>query len=186
MVLKRAENRAFCLFPGLARGLQRENSGIEAVENKRELRMKRIMTGLIVSVALSVVCSATAQQGTPGGVGQQDRDRDRLQTCSPTMDQDRTRAHECLPDQLKEGVKEMKQAQEQYQQQLRDKKKELTACTDQERQQLRDQLRDAIKEQAQDRAQLRERLQELRECVPTHEQVMEQARERARDRDGSK
>ena len=64
--------------------------------------------------------------------------------------------------------------------------KEQKACTEQDREQLRTQLREAVKDQTRDREQLRERLQVMRESLPSHEQVMEQAREQvqARDRRG--
>jgi len=40
-----------------------------------------------------------------------------------------------------------------------------------------------IQEQARDREQLRERLQALRETVPSHQQLMEQAREQIQQRE---
>ena len=76
-----------------------------------------------------------------------------------------------------------RQARERYQQQLQEKKKELAASTAEERERLREQLRALIKEQARDREQLRERLQALRESVPSHEQLMEQAREQIQQRE---
>lgn len=152
--------------------------------------MKRnLVTALIMGVALT--CITAMAQGTGGnqqGDQIQQRDRDKLQTCSPTLDQDRTRTRlqDRLPECVQDGIKDMKQTREQYQQQLRDKIKEQKACTAQDRQQLRDQLRTAIKDQIRDREQLRERLQTLRESVPSHDQLMEQAREQvqARDRRG--
>ena len=80
-------------------------------------------------------------------------------------------------------MKEMTQAREKYQQQLRDKQREVAACTDQERTRLREQLRDQIKDQARDRDQIRERLRELRECLPSHQDLMDQAREQTRNRE---
>jgi hypothetical protein len=142
-------------------------------------------------MGVALTCVTAVAQGTGGGPQGdqiQQRDRDKLQTCSPTLDQDRTRTRlqDRLPECVQDGVKDMKQAREQYQQQLRDKIKEQKACTEQDRQQLRDQLRMAIKDQVRDREQLRERLQTLRESVPSHDQLMEQAREQvqARDRRG--
>jgi predicted RNase H-like nuclease (RuvC/YqgF family) len=118
-------------------------------------------------------------QGDPG----QQRVQDRLQTSSPALDQERTRLQECLPGTVQDAVKDMKKSREQYQQRLQEKKKELAASTDQERELLREQLRAAIKDQARDREQLRERLQALRESVPSHEQLMEQAREQVQQHD---
>jgi predicted RNase H-like nuclease (RuvC/YqgF family) len=143
--------------------------------------MKRnLVTALVMGVALACV-TAVAQGGggDPKGDQIQQRDRDQLQTCSPTLDQDRTRTRlqDGLPGCVQDAVKEMKQTREQYQEQLRDKIKEQKACTEQDRQQLRTQLREAIKDQVRDREQLRERLQALRESVPSHDQLMEQARE---------
>ena len=152
--------------------------------------MKRnLVTALVMGVALT--CVTAVAQGTGGGPQGdqiQQRDRDKLQTCSPTLDQDRTRTRlqDRLPECVQDGIKDMKQTREQYQQQLRDKIKEQKACTEQDRQQLRDQLRTAIKDQVRDREQLRERLQTLRESVPSHDELMAQAREQvqARDRRG--
>jgi len=152
--------------------------------------MKRnLVTALVMGLALT--CVTAIAQGTGGGPQGdqiQQRDRDQLQTCSPTLDQDRTRTRlqDRLPTCVQDGIKDMKQTREQYQQQLRDKIKEQKACTQQDREQLREQLRTAIKDQVRDREQLRERLQTLRESVPSHDQLMEQAREQvqARDRRG--
>jgi hypothetical protein len=129
-----------------------------------------------------LTCVTAMAQGTGGGPQGdqvQQRDRDQLQTCSPTLDQDRTRTRlqDRLPECVQDGVKDMKQTREQYQQQLRDKIKEQKACTEQDRAQLREQLRAAIKDQVRDREQLRERLQTLRESVPSHDQLVTQARE---------
>ena len=138
-----------------------------------------------------LACFTAGAQGTgggPQGVQIQQQDRDQLQTCSPTLDQvrTRTRLQDRLPECVQDGIKDMKQTREQYQQQLRDKIKEQKACTEQDREQLREQLRTAIKDQVRDREQLRERLQTLRESMPSHDQLMEQAREQvqARDRRG--
>ena len=116
-------------------------------------------------------CITAVAQGTGSGpVGDQiqQRDRDLLQTCSPTLDQDRThtRLKTCLPDSVQAAVKDMKQTRDQYQDKLRDQLKEQKACTTLDRDQLRTQLRDAVKDQALDRVQLRDRLQTLRETLP--------------------
>lgn len=150
--------------------------------------MKRqLVTALGLGVVLACV-TAVAQGTGPQGDQIKQQDRDQLQTCDPALDQDRTRTRlqDCLPECVKDGVKDMKQAREQYQQQLQDKIKEQKDCTAQDREQLRDQLRTAIKDQVRDREQLRDRLQTLRESVPSHDQLMEQAREQvqARDRRG--
>ena len=143
--------------------------------------MKRnLVTALVMGVALT--CVTAVAQGTGGGPQGdqiQQRDRDKLQTCSPTLDQDRTRTRlqDRLPECVQDGIKDMKQTREQYQQQLRDKIKEQKACTAQDRDQLRTQLRDVVKDQTRDREQLRDRLRTLRESVPSHDQLMAQARE---------
>ncbi len=133
-----------------------------------------------------MACVTAGAQGTSGdGKGDQIqlRDQDHLQTCSPTLDQDqtRTRLKDCLPECVQDGVKDMKQTRELYQQQLRDTIKEQKACTELDRAQLRTQLRDAVKDQTRDRDQLRERLQTLRENVPSHDQLVTQAREQVQD-----
>lgn len=143
----------------------------------------------MIAVALGGLTALA--QGT-GGSQQGDllkqRDRDQLQTCSPTLDQDRTRTRlqDRLADCVQDKLKDMKQTREQYQQQIRDAIKEKKACTEQDRVQLRDQLRTAIKDQIRDREQLRDRLQAIRDSLPSHDQLMEQAREQvqARDRRG--
>lgn len=129
-----------------------------------------------------MTCITTIAQGTGGGPQGdqiQQRDRDQLQTCSPTLDQDRTRTRlqDRLPDCVQAAVKDMKQTRAQYQDQLRDQVKEQKACTAQDRDQLRTQLRDVVKDQTRDREQLRDRLRTLRESVPSHDQLMAQARE---------
>ena len=108
---------------------------------------------------------------------------DRLQTSSPELDQKRGRMHESLPGSVQQAVQDMKKAREQYQQRLQEKKKELTASTSEERDRIREQLRVVIQEQARDREQLRERLQALREQLPSHQQLMEQAREQSQQRE---
>ena len=55
--------------------------------------------------------------------------------------------------------------------------KDQKAGTTLDRDQLRTQLRDAVKDQALDRVQLRDRLQTLRESLPSHDQLVAQARE---------
>jgi predicted RNase H-like nuclease (RuvC/YqgF family) len=133
-------------------------------------------------MGVALTCIAAMAQGTGGGPQGdqiQQQDRDQLQTCSPMLDQDRTRTRlqDRLPECVQDGVKDMKQTREQYQQQLRDQIKEQKACTAQDREQMRTQLRDAVKDQTRDREQLRDRLQTLRESVPSHDQLMAQARE---------
>jgi len=148
--------------------------------------MKRNLAAAIVATGLVWVCVTAVAQGTNGtGGGDQvrQRDQDRLQTSSPDLDQSRTRMHDALPGTVQQAVQDMKQAREQYQQQLQEKKKELTASTEEERARLREQLRAVIQEQARDREQLRERLQALREAVPSHQQLMEQAREQIQQRE---
>ena len=145
---------------------------------------RKLVTALGIGVVLACV-TAVAQGADPKGDQIQQRDRDQLQTCSPALDQDRTRTRlqDCLPECVQDGVKEMKQTREQYQEQLRDKIKEQKACTEQDREQLRTQLREAVKDQTRDREQLRERLQAMRESVPSHDQLMDQAREQVQQRD---
>lgn len=138
--------------------------------------MKRKM--MIVTV-LAIGCGASVAMSADGvPKGDQLKVQDRLQTFSPTLQKDQTRLQECLPTELKASVQDMTQARDKYQQQLRDKQKEAAVCTDEKRDQLRDQLKDQIKDQAKDREQIRERLQELRQNLPTHQELMEQAREK--------
>ena len=150
--------------------------------------MKRsLATALAAGLALAHITAVAEGTNGPGGGTQgnqiQQRDQDQLQTSSPELDQKRTRLQECLPGTVQEAVQDMKKAREQYQQQLQDKKKVLTACTDQDRERLREQLRATIQDQTRDREQMRERLQALRESLPSHQQLMEQAREQVQQRD---
>ena len=139
-----------------------------------------------LAMGLVVACFTAVAEGTngpSGGVPQGDKvqqqSQDRLQTSSPVLDQ----KHESLPGTMQQAVQDMKKAREQYQQQLQAKKKELSASTSEERERLREQLRAVIQEQARDREQLRERLQALREELPSHQQLMEQAREQTQPRE---
>jgi len=141
-----------------------------------------LAAGLVLAHITAVAGSTNGPSGT-GPQGDQIQQRDQLQTSSPDLDQKRTRLHDCLPGSVQEAVQDMKKAREQYQQQLEEKKKVLTASTDQDRERLRDQLRATIEDQARDREQLRERLQALRESLPSHQQLMEQAREQIQQHD---
>ena len=148
--------------------------------------MKTRMIAMTMAVLACATGVAMANQSTnapagDGPKGVQQQDRDRLQACSPDLEQNRTRLQQCLPAEVNEAVQDMIQARERHQQQLREKQKEVAACTDQERDQLREQLREQIKDQARDREQIRDRLQELRQCLPSHQELMEQAREQTRD-----
>ena len=133
---------------------------------------------MIVSV-LAIGCAANVALSQQG-VGVQLKDRDRLQTFSATLQKDQTRLQECLPTELKTSIKDMTLARDQYQQQLRDKQKDVAVCTVETRDLLRDQIKDQIKDQTKDREQIRERLLELRQCLPTHTELMDQAREQTK------
>ena len=148
----------------------------------------KFAAALAVGVVLAQVSALAEGTNAPGANGPQgdqiqQRSQDQLQTSSPDLDQKRTRLQECLPGTVQEAVQDMKKAREQYQKQLQDKKKVLTASTDEERERLREQLRATLKDQAQDREQVRERLQALRDSLPSHDQLIEQAREQAQQRD---
>lgn len=151
--------------------------------------MKRNLAAVLVMglVLASVTAVAQSTNGPSGGGPQGDKvqqqSQDRLQTSSPDLDQKHSRMHESLPGTVQQAVQDMKKAREQYQQRLQEKKKELTASTSEERERLREQLRAVIQEQARDREQLRERLQALREQLPSHQQLMEQAREQSQQRE---
>ena len=165
----------------------REKLSIATMAHEERRRMKgslatALAAGLVLAHITAVAGSTNGPSGT-GPQGDQIQQRDRLQTSSPELDQNRTRLHECLPGSVQDAVQDMKKAREQYEQQLEEKKKVLTASTDQERQRLRDQLRATIEDQARDREQLRERLQALRESLPSHQQLMEQAREQIQQHD---
>ncbi len=143
-----------------------------------------IATGLVLACVTALAEGTNGPSGGgPQGDQVQKQGQDRLQTSSPDLDQKRGRLHESLPGTVQQAVQDMKTAREQYQQQLQEKQKELTASTSEERERLREQLRAVIQEQARDREQLRERLQALREAVPSHEQLVEQAREQVQQRE---
>ena len=147
------------------------------------------MAAALATTGLMLACvTATAQTNGPRGGDPKDdqmqqRKQDQLQISSPDLEQERTRMHQALPGTVQQAVQDMTQAREQYQQRLQEKKKELTASTEEERARLREQLRAVIQEQARDREQLRERLQALREAVPSHQQLLEQAREQIQQRE---
>lgn len=148
--------------------------------------MKRnLAAALVMGVVLASVTAVAQSTNGPGPQGDkvQQQSQDRLQTSSPDLDQKRSRMHESLPGTVQQAVQDMKKAREQYQQRLQEKKKEMTASTSEERERLREQLRAVIQEQARDREQLRERLQALREELPSHQQLMEQAREQSQQRE---
>ncbi len=141
---------------------------------------------------LTVLTLGCAANVALSGQGVQQKDQDRLQTFSPTLQKDQTRLQECLPTELKTCVQDMTLARDQYQQQLRDKQKDVAACTaekrdqlrDQIKDQLRDQVKDQIKDQTKDREQVRERLQELRQSLPDHQEMLDEAREQTRTTSG--
>ena len=138
-------------------------------------------------VTLACACAVMAEGGNSAGSGSegdQQQIRDQLQTCNPDLEQKQTRLRECLPEEVKAAIEEMTQARKKHQQQLREKQKEATECAAEDREQLRERLREQIKEQAQAREQLRERLREMRECLPSHDELMEQAQEQVRMRIG--
>lgn len=149
------------------------------------MKTNKLIITLIAALSYGTV-GALAQGGGKGDLDQtrdQLRTQDRLQDCSPILERDRTRLHQSLPAEVNQAVQDMKKAREQYQQQKREQTKAVAGVTDQERERLRDQLRDMVKEQVRDRAQLRERLQELRECLPSHQELMAQAREQTHERE---
>ena len=164
---------------------------MRVIELRRERNaVKGNLAPALVAMGLALACVTAVAQSTNGPAGGgpqgdqiQQRDQDQLQTSSPDLDQKRTRLQRSLPGNVQQAVQDMKKAREQYQQRLQAKKKELTASTDEERGRLRAQLRAVIEEQARDREQLRERLQALRESVPSHQQLMEQAREQVQQRE---
>ena len=142
-----------------------------------------VMTVVVFACSLSMVRAASEGSSGPSGDGPQgvqQHDRDQIQSCDPDLEQDRTRLRDCLPDEVQQAVDDMTEAREQYQAKAREQKQDAADCTEEEREQLREQLREQMKEQAQDREQIRERLQELRDCLPSHEEVMDQAREQVR------
>lgn len=148
------------------------------------------LTALVAILTLGCGISTVFAQGTPGGTGSGGnvngdaiRQRDRLQEISPDLDQQRTRAYQKLPADVQKAVQDMKQARDQYQQQKRDMKKDLAGATELERDRIREQLKDSVKDQVRDREQVRDRLREMRDCLPSHQELMDQARERSRDRD---
>ncbi|HRT10697.1 MAG TPA: hypothetical protein P5233_20125, partial [Candidatus Paceibacterota bacterium] len=83
----------------------------------------RILTTM--ALGLAITCTTALAQGTgPQGDPIQQRDQDRLQTCSPELDQTRQRdqtrlrLQDCLSEDAKRAIQEMKQARERYQAQL--------------------------------------------------------------------
>jgi chromosome segregation ATPase len=137
----------------------------------------KVITVTMMSLACAAGVAMAQGAGASGSPAVQQKDRDRLLTSSPTLDQNQT-----LPAEVVQAMKDLTQAREQYQQQLRDQQQKLATCTDEQRSLLRDQLRDQIKDQAQDRDQLRDRLKELRDSVESHQALIDQAREQTRDR----
>ena len=152
--------------------------------------MKTNLAVTLAVLGLALACVRAEAEGTnrPSGGGTQgdktqQRNQDQLQTSSSDLDQKHTRLHESLPGTVQQAVQDMQKERERYQQELQRKKKEMTVSTDEERERLRERLRAVIREQARDREQLRERLQALRETIPTHDQLIEQAREQLQQRE---
>ena len=147
------------------------------------------LTALLAALTMTCGASTLLAQGTPPGNGSGSpggdtiRQRDQLQECAPDLDQQRTRAYQNLPADVQKALQDMKQARERYQQQKRELKKEMIGATDVERDRLREQLRECVQDQLRDREQLRDRLREMRDCLPNHQELIEQARERVRDRE---
>jgi hypothetical protein len=141
------------------------------------MKTKTVVVTLIALACASTVMAKGDNPVGDGPVKDQKQVRDQLQTCTPDLEKDCTRLKECLPEEVQEAVKDMTQERLKYQEQLKEKQKVAAACTDEQRAQLREKLRD---QQVQERAQLRERLQLMRECLPTHDEVMEQAKESGR------
>lgn len=135
---------------------------------------KKVIKATMMSLACAAGVAMAQGAGAIDSQAIQQRDRDRLLTCSPTLDQ-------TLPTEVMQAVKDMTQTRDQYQQQLRDQQQDLAACTDEQRSLLRDQLCDQLKDQTRDRDQLRDRLKELRDCVASHQALMDQAGELTRD-----
>jgi len=127
---------------------------------------------MLITTVVTLACACTVMAAGDGPIQERKQVRDQLKICTPDLEQD-----QCLPEEVKEAVKDMTQAREKYQQQLKD----TTDCAAEDCEQLRVRLREQIKDQTCDREQLRERLQEMRDCLPTHDELMEQAKEQTRD-----
>ncbi len=172
----------------VAQTLHKPKETHESSVNEQAMRTN-LLTAFLGTGLVLVSAAAVGQSTNGSAVGKtqatpaQQRPQDRLQTSSPEIEQKRTRIGQSLPPTVQQAVQDMKQARERYQQQLQEKKKELTASTAEERERLREQLRAIVTEQTRDREQLRERLQALREALPGHDQLLEQAREQVQQRE---
>lgn len=155
----------------------------ESNDMKKNVARAFVAGVVLASVTAFAGGTNSTSSGSAKGGQTQKQDQGRLQASGSALEQKGTRLQESLPGTVQQAVQDMKKAREQYQQQLQAKKKELSASTSEERERLREQLRAVIQEQARDREQLRERLQALREELPSHQQLMEQAREQTQPRE---
>ena len=155
----------------------------ESNDMKKNVARAFVAGVVLASVTAFAGGTNSTSSGSAKGGQTQKQDQGRLQASGSALEQKGTRLQESLPGTVQQAVQEMQQAREKYQQQMQEKRKELVASTDEERQRLREQLRAVVMEQARDREQLRERLQTLRESLPSHQQLIEQAREQVQQRE---
>lgn len=145
------------------------------------MKVKLMITTLSI-LAIAGTSMAAKGDGDGAGVPKQDKlqVRDQLQTCSPELEKDCTKLNEGLPDEVKECVKDMTKAREDYQKTQDELKKELAACTDEEREVLRQQLKDQLEDT---RVQQRTRLRQMRDCLSQDlKDVADQAKDQTQRR----
>lgn len=92
------------------------------------------------------------------------------------------KAERDLPAEVRNALAEMKKVREQYQSERRQLRQKLQGMSAQDRDLLRERLKEHLEEQSLQREQLRERLREMREALKSHEDLIEQARERVAER----
>lgn len=93
-----------------------------------------------------------------------------------TLSNPELKNNQTIPTEVTSAMDEMSEARAKYQ-----KTQEKALATEKEK----DELRDKLAEQANERERMREQLQIMRNRLPEHEQVIEQAREQARSRRGN-
>ncbi len=163
-----------------------------------QTNMKTAMTGGWFAVVLGLVLAAAgvrAQSGdTNPTVGSADRQGQVVASPATSQNADTVagpgvpavadRLKE-LPQQIRERLLEFEKQREAYLKQQSDLLRQLKGANDEQREKIREQLRlqrhQWLEQAQQFREQARERLLELKDRLPQHQEVLDAARERARE-----
>lgn len=131
------------------------------------------MKTLILTGFLAAACWGTA--GTHAAEKEAPR---RPEQPTVTPDQNRLGADR-VGEQL---LKDFQQARDAYLKQRADTERKMRGATAEQKELLREQLRQALERHARQREELRAQLKALREQLPDHADLVDEARERSRER----